>query len=175
MHNKMNRDDEIKKRLEEIEREKELITAEQVLGDIKNNLERARSITVGTAFGGTTEVSMRGDRGQKLWCLLQPVEVTELIHQLASNIGCHLAIKPRDDFASWRDWKVTSQDKLSLNGWAPFPNDISLHSLIGANLPPPEAQPGLNIQNNNLRNENEPLATTKTINKRKSKRTTTSS
>ena len=169
----MTRSDEIKKRFEEIEQEKRLIEAEQVLKDIKSNQERARSITVGTAFGGTTEISMRGDGGAVLWCLLQPVEVTELIHQLASNIGCHLAIKPREDFASWRDWKVTDQERISLNGWAPFVNDMAPYQQIGAKLPAPEHQPGLNNTNTNLRNKDEPLAITKTINKRKSKRTTT--
>jgi hypothetical protein len=49
-----------------------------------------------------------------MWCIMQPVEVTELIHQLAANIGCHIAVKPRDDFASWREWRVSEAEKKHL-------------------------------------------------------------
>jgi hypothetical protein len=58
--------------------------------------------------------------------LCNPVEITELIHQLAANIGCHIAVKPRDDFASWREWRVSEAEKKHLNGHAPFPNDMSV-------------------------------------------------
>lgn len=92
---------------------------------------RAMSITVGTAFGGTTEISMRGDAGQSVWCIMQPVEVIELIHQLAANVGCHIALKPRKDFASWRDWRVSEEEQLKMNGWAPFVNDMAPFMQIG--------------------------------------------
>jgi hypothetical protein len=81
----------------------------QALQDIQNfeaNLNRARSVTVGTAFGGTTEVSLRGNDGKTLWCLLQPVEVIELIHQLAANVGCHINLQPRRDFSRNRRRKT---------------------------------------------------------------------
>ena len=116
---------DVKKKIAEIE-------ARQHIASFESNLSRARSITVGTAFGGTTEVSMRGEGGQSLWCLMQPVEVTELIHQLAANIGCHIAIKPRDDFSSWREWRVSEAEKKHLNGHAPFPNDMSVFQQLGA-------------------------------------------
>jgi hypothetical protein len=116
---------EVKKKIAEIE-------ARQHIANFESNLSRARSITVGTAFGGTTEVSMRSEGGQSLWCLMQPVEVTELIHQLAANIGCHIAIKPRDDFSSWREWRVSEAEKKHLNGHAPFPNDMSVFQQLGA-------------------------------------------
>jgi len=77
---------------------------------------RAASVTVGTAFGGTTEVSMRSNYGGYLYSILQPVEVIELIHQLAANVGCHLALKPREDFASWRGWEMTEEDLLHFRG-----------------------------------------------------------
>jgi hypothetical protein len=77
-------------------------------------LIRARSVTVGTAFGGTTEVSMRGNGDKFLYSIMQPVEVIELIHQLAANIGCHIAVKPRDDFGSWREWRVPECRKEAL-------------------------------------------------------------
>lgn len=163
---------DIDKRLEEakaaIQKQRELYHLEQELKNMKANDTRARAVTVGTAFGGVTEVSMRGDGDTFLWCILQPVEVTELIHQLAGNIGCHIHIQPRRDFASWRDWKVTDEDKLFLQGHPPHPNDLALSMNTGSNMPSPEQQPGL-INNNKTRTENEPLAITKSINKRKSK------
>jgi hypothetical protein len=116
---------EIKKKIAEIE-------ARQQIASFESNLNRARSVTVGTAFGGTTEISLRGDGGQSLWCLMQPVEVIELIHQLAANAGCHIAIKPRDDFSSWREWRVTEAEKKHLNGHAPHVNDMAVFQQLGA-------------------------------------------
>ena len=95
------------------------------------DLDRSRSLTVGTSFGGTTEISMRGDGGKYLWCILQPVEVAELIHQLAANIGCHMALKPRDDFSSWRQWKISEAEKKHLQGHPPFVNDMAPFREIG--------------------------------------------
>ena len=101
------------------------INAEMSIINRMGELKRSRSVTVGTAFGGTTELMMRGNDGNVLWAVMQPVEVIELIHQLASNVGCHLALKPREDFSSWRDWKLTEQEKLHYNGHAPFVNDMA--------------------------------------------------
>jgi hypothetical protein len=42
--------------------------AEMDLENRESNRNRARSITVGTAFGGTTEVMMRSDGGRHIWC-----------------------------------------------------------------------------------------------------------
>ena len=115
------------------------------------NLRRARSVTVGTAFGGTTELMMRGNDGNVLWAIMQPVEVIELIHQLAANVGCHINIQPRKDFASWRKWKYTEEElahyrgiqNLPGVGHAPHVNSMAAHDQVGAKLPPPEQQPGL--------------------------------
>jgi hypothetical protein len=98
----------------------------------ESNLNRARSITVGTSFGGTTEVSMRSEGNGFLYCIMQPVEVLELIHQLAANIGCHIAVKPRDDFGSWREWRVPESEKKHLQGHAPFVNDMAVFQRLGA-------------------------------------------
>ena len=106
---------------------------------------RARSVTVGTAFGGTTELIMRRGDGSFTFAILQPVEAIELIHQLAANVGCHLQLVPRKDFASWRDWRVSEEERLHLNGHPPFPNDMAPHNQVGASLPPPAQQPGLNF------------------------------
>ncbi len=104
---------------------------------------RARSVMIGTAFGGASEISMRRADGTVTFAILQPVEVIELIHQLAANVGCHLQLVPRKDFASWRDWKYTEEELAHYRGHPPHVNDMAPHSQVGANLPPPEQQPGL--------------------------------
>ena len=114
----------------------------------EGDFNRARSITVGTTFGGTTEIGMRCNDGRFVWSVMQPVEVIELIHQLAANVGCHINLAPRRDFSSWRDWRVSEEERLHLNGHPPFPNDMAPHNQVGANLPPPEQQPGLNFTGN---------------------------
>jgi len=98
----------------------------------ESNYNRARSFTVGTAFGGTTEIMMRGDGGRHLWCLMQPVEVVEFIHQLAANVGCSAQLTPRKDFASWRDWRVSEAEQKHLNGHPPFVNDMAVFQQLGA-------------------------------------------
>lgn len=109
---------------------------------LEANRYRARSVVVGTAFGGTVEVAMRSNDGSYLWATLQPVEVTELIHQLAANIGCHINLQPRQDFSSWRNWKVSDHEKQRLNGHPPFhylSEDKFLKTGVNALLP--EQQP----------------------------------
>lgn len=105
---------------------------QQEVENHESSLTRARSITVGTAFGGTTELSMRGNGDRFLYCIMQPVEVVELIHQLAANIGCHLAIKPRDDFGSWREWRISEAEKKHLSNHPPFANDMAVFQRLGA-------------------------------------------
>jgi hypothetical protein len=97
-----------------------------------SNRNRARSVTVGTAFGGTTELGMRMDGGKNVWCIMQPVEVIELIYQLAANVGCGANLMPRKDFASWRDWRVSDAEKKHLNGHAPQVNDMAVFQQLGA-------------------------------------------
>lgn len=107
-------------------------TYQQEIASHQAELNRARSVTVGTAFGGVTEISMRAIDGKTIWCLMQPVEVVELIHQLSANIGCHISIKPRDDFSSWREWRISEAEKKHLNGHAPHPNDMAVFQRLGA-------------------------------------------
>lgn len=83
---------------------------ENELANLESNKNRARSFTVGTAFGGIIEVSMRGDF-HNLWCLLQPVEAVEFIEQLAAAAGLQVALRPKQDFASWRGWNVDTENK----------------------------------------------------------------
>jgi len=122
---------EIKNRLEALEAERAVYEAEQAFRNLKSNASRARAITVGTAFGGTTEISIRGEGGDTLWCLMQPVEVIELINQLSANIGCHIHIQPRKDFSSWREWNLTEAEKLHYNGHVPFVNDMAPFNQVG--------------------------------------------
>lgn len=157
---------EYAERLAHIEHEMSL---ENRLADLK----RIRGFTIGTAFGGTTEISMRVNNGDCYWGLFQPVEVVELIHQLAANIGCHIHIQPRKDFATWRDWKYTDQElewfrggATLAAGHAPHPKGWHENQNVAATLPPPEQQPGLNIE----RKDHEPVATKKTVNRRSTKR-----
>jgi hypothetical protein len=131
----------------------EAIENEMSVQSRKGDLSRARSISAGIYPGGVTEVIMRGD-GSYMWIILQPVEVIEFIHQLAANVGCHIHVQPRKDFASWRNWKYTEEELNHYrnggggrigSGHAPHVNDMEPHMLVGANLPPPEQQPGLNF------------------------------
>lgn len=115
---------------EEMEKLDRRMSEESRLGDFN----RARSITVGTAFGGTTEIGMRCNDGRFVWSIMQPVEVIELIHQLAANVGCHIQLAPRRDFSSWRNWRVTEEERLHLNGHPPFPNDMARHMGVGRHL-----------------------------------------
>jgi hypothetical protein len=117
---------------------------QDIENDIAANQNRARAVTVGTAFGGATELMMRKPDGNVVWAVLQPVEVIELLHQLAAGVGCHLHLRPREDFASWRNWKTETPEEIRhLNGHPPFASDINPHELRARMLPKPENQPGM--------------------------------
>ena len=151
----------LKKKLKEMD---EQMSATSRNGDLR----RARSVLVGTCFGGTTEITMRGIDGSVLWSPLQPVEAIELIHQLAASVGCHINLQPRNDFASWRNWR-SDEDIAKRNGNPPFANELPLDKRHP--LPPPEEQPGMKINRSN----NHAVATKKTVNKRNAKRATKTS
>lgn len=82
---------------------------------LQSNFTRARSVTVGTCFNGIAEIILRAHDGSILWAPLEPVEVGELIHQLAGTIGCHVNIQPRKDFLSYRypNFKFISDDSTT--------------------------------------------------------------
>jgi hypothetical protein len=150
----------------------EKILAEQDIANFESNLTRARSVNIGTCFNGVTEISMRGSNGSFLWAPVQQSEVVEIIYQMAASIGCHINIQPRNDFSSWREWRVTEQEKLHLNGHPPFVNDMAPHMAVGANLPPPEQQPGLQpaLMAKEIQDE-QAVAIEKTLKRRSTKRT----
>jgi hypothetical protein len=148
---------------------------------LEANDTRAQSITVGTAGGGTTEITMRSASGRFLWNTYQPVEIIELIHQLSANVGCHLQLVPRQDFGAWRDWKVTPEELAHARGvqhmpgvgFSPFPKyDEQEYLNNGANMPHPDEQAGRQKVEHK---EQENVATKKAVNKRSTKRSRTSS
>lgn len=87
--------------------------------DLKNNQCRARSFSVGTATGGIIEVSMRADIAS-LWYLLHPVEAVEMIEQLAAAAGLQVALRPKQDFTTWRSWDPTIPGCTHWVGAAPW-------------------------------------------------------
>ena len=80
---------------------------------IKQNQNRARSITVGTAFGGVVEINMRSDIAS-VYAQMQPTEAIELIEQLAAGVGVEVAMRPKVNFASWRGWEEVIDQRV---GW----------------------------------------------------------
>ena len=174
----------------ELKKKRQEIANRQEIENYEASASRARSITVGTCFGGTTEIMMRGEGGRYMWCAMQPVEVTELLHQLAANIGCHIALKPRDDFASWREWRISNAERQHLNGHVPFVNDMATFQQLGASgFNQTEAEATMNhwLQQEEyeyvnggatikqpkkeLKNGKDAVAVKKTVNKRTTKRT----
>ena len=135
----------------------------QMIESFESEKRRAQTFSVGNAGGGVTELTMRSSNGNFLWNTYQPVEVIEFIHQMAANIGCHIHVVPRKDFSSWRNWGISEQEMLENNsGWAPHPQiaeDRLQH--VGAKK----------IESSQkLQEEEDEMATPKTVNKRTPKR-----
>jgi hypothetical protein len=142
---------------------------------LEANETRAQSLTVGTAGGGTVEITMRSSSGRFLWNTYQPVEVVEFINQLAAGIGCHIHILPRQDFASWRNWKVTPEELAHARSIQPFQGvGHSPHpKMLGkeeytAGMAQQIVSPKEEVQ------EKENVATKKAVNKRNTKRSRSS-
>ena len=81
---------------------------------MKQNRNRARSITVGTAFGGVVEVNMRSDAAS-VYAQMQPTEAIELIEQLAAGVGVEIAMRPKQNFSSWRGWEEVIGQRIPLD------------------------------------------------------------
>ena len=86
---------------------------------MKQNQTRARSLSVGTAGGGIIELNMRGDYGN-LWYQMQPTEAIEIIGQIAAASGIEIAMRPRQDFSSWRSWDTSLPPSVAWMGAAPW-------------------------------------------------------
>jgi len=95
------------------------IYEENELASLEQNKTRARSLTVGTANGGIVEVALRGDYSN-LWFLLQPVEVVEVIEQLAAATGLEVAMRPKQNFSTWRGWDTSLPPSIHWVGSAPW-------------------------------------------------------
>ena len=92
---------------------------ENEYASLRQNQTRARSLTIGTTTGGIIEVGMRGDLSN-LWYLLHPVEAVEIIEQLAAAAGLQVAMRPKQDFTSWRSWDTTIPGSAHWLGAAPW-------------------------------------------------------
>jgi len=79
--------------------------------DIERQLEereaesyRGRTLNVGGDQEGV-EISIRMCNGKTAWHQLSPIGAIEFMHSIASRIGCHIAVAPREDFSSYRNWE----------------------------------------------------------------------
>ena len=106
--------EEIRETVSELRERIELLCAENEYLSMKQNRNRARSITVGTAFGGIVEVGMRSDAAS-VYAQIQPTEGVELIEQLAAGLGIEIAMRPKQDFASWRGWEDIIGQRVPLD------------------------------------------------------------
>lgn len=95
------------------------IYEENELANLRQTQTRARSFTVGTTCGGILELGMRGDYAT-LWYQMQPVEAIEIIGQLAAATGVEIAMRPREDFSSWRGWDTSLPGTVHWLGAAPW-------------------------------------------------------
>lgn len=162
---------------QKLSKQEQAFFKKQALDNMASANSRARSVTVGTCFGGVVEVMMRANNGQVLWCPLQPVEAIELIHQLAASVGCHIQLAPRRDFSSWREWQYTEEElahyrgayQIPGAGHPPHPHPMGEHMQTGGKIPPPTEQPGLAFKADT--DNGETLAIEAPKQRRKSKRT----
>jgi hypothetical protein len=46
---------------------------------------------------------------------MQPTEVVELIEQLAAGIGVEIAMRPKENFASWRGWEEVLKQRVGFH------------------------------------------------------------
>jgi hypothetical protein len=153
----------------------------QLENGVSEFFNRARGVCVGTGMGGTVEINMRRQDGVYVYAILQPVEAVELINQMAAGIGCHVMLQPRQDFASWRSWKHSTEElehfrgDMFPQGGGHAPHNKAIEDGgYGSSLPAPEEQAGMPLPI--LRNENEEaVAVEAPKQRRKSKRVAASS
>jgi hypothetical protein len=65
---------------------------------------------------------MRGDFSN-LWYILHPVEAVEVMEQLAAACGLQIAMRPKQDFSTWRSWDTTIPSESHWLGTAPWQLD----------------------------------------------------
>ena len=85
-----------------------------------NTRNRARSITIGTAYGGVIEISLRNEFNN-MWTVMQPVEVIEFIESAAAAVGVEIAMRPKQNFTSWRGWNYEGEQPAFFAKGSPYP------------------------------------------------------
>lgn len=105
------------------------LTEEAEYYSMLESIQRAKSISVGSASGGIIELTLRSDRS-KLHYLMRPVEAIEVMEQLAAACGVEIAKRPKQDFTAWRSWDVETPNGSDWKGSAPWQmNDIDRKEL----------------------------------------------
>lgn len=85
-----------------------------------NTRNRARSITVGTSYGGVIEIALRNEFNT-MWTIMQPVEVIEFIESAAAAVGVEIAMRPKQNFTSWRGWNYDGEQPAFFGKGSPYP------------------------------------------------------
>ena len=94
---------------------------ENEYNNIKDNTRhRARSVTVGTAYGGVIEIALRNEFNH-MWTIMQPVEVVEFIESAAAAVGVEIAMRPKQNFTSWRGWDYDGEQPAFFGRGTPYP------------------------------------------------------
>ena len=117
-----------KKKVDKIEQMEREFNEKLLALDIERQLKereaeayRSRTIHAGAHNEGI-EISMRLNNGAIAYHIMSPAEAVEFIHSIASRAGCHIAIQPREDFSSYRNWdsylpyEAKRSDKLLTSG-----------------------------------------------------------
>lgn len=130
------------------------INVERIAQSTESEIDRARSFYIGKNGTGI-EFGLRGDGRRFLYYIMSENEAIEVVHSIAAAIGCHIALKPREDFAATRPWKLTEKERL-------FWDRV-------------EAQPVQRLNHQEVHHEPKKImATEKAVIRRKSKRASTS-
>lgn len=117
-----NNEKDLDAQLEEVHKKLELNAMQRELAQQEQNDSRGRCLSVGTAGGGTVEISIRGDYAS-LWYQLNAVEGVEIINQLAAALGLDIVHRPRQDYATWRGWDPELTGAAGWLGMAPWQMD----------------------------------------------------
>ena len=82
--------------------------------DAVSTVRRSGVREIAAVDGGIVEVGMRSDAAS-VYAQIQPTEGVELIEQLAAGLGIEIAMRPKQDFASWRGWEDVIGQRVPLD------------------------------------------------------------
>lgn len=105
-------DSEIRKKIKQVCEENELQS-------ILETRSRSRALHVGQSCGGTIEFAMRNEWSH-LFYIANPVEAIEIMGSIAAACGVEIAMRPRNDFSSWRSWDTSLPSSVHWMGAAPW-------------------------------------------------------